>query len=627
MPPPSPRRPAGCTLHESSLRPASPPARCRLPFSEALDLWSETGSLASEARGLISESVDTATGAAGEVLQAPLRWALLGVMCMLLPLVLVLLVPLLILFSPVLLPLGLGMTIFGLFRAGLVMLLGHPSSRLARSLHGNRRQALSEARKVDEPHALHFGADGAIDAPVIQQVIRPKEGTLRELNKLAATRAGQAMKQVTALVRSSVARAKRDISGEVEAHLHALQFELQSWAAANPNLKPYCHGQIGWLLRQEARESGMRSASAMSLARTEIEPDSGYEDQIDEKLVCELPDLSHTKPVNELSLQQESIKLHAIGTQSRPRRRSVTNSTHGGKVKWGVKQRPELDASGAFQYLISTLPPSGEMLTAASLNALPLPQGVTWSRLGFILVPGLLTKWYPLYMKHLVADMKRLGLRCHFSRIDTDQPVRVNAARLRHEVLEMAQEGRRVMLLGHSKGAVDATAAISLFPELCDFIAGVVSLQGPHGGSAIAHDLSNTELQKTVVLGALEKLLRACKHAIRDLSFESRQEFLHHHPYPLERVPTLCVATCERRRTSLLKPLIDYAAVRYGAACDGLVCQDDAILPRCRRVIIDNMDHFGPAWSSFPATDSYDPTRLWLTCVSLALVDKGRKAY
>jgi hypothetical protein len=26
-----------------------------------------------------------------------------------------------------------------------------------------------------------------------------------------------------------------------------------------------------------------------------------------------------------------------------------------------------------------------------------------------------------------------------------------------------------------------------------------------------------------------------------------------------------------------------------------------------------------PAWGSFPATDRYDPTRLWLTCVSLAL--------
>lgn len=175
------------------------------------------------------------------------------------------------------------------------------------------------------------------------------------------------------------------------------------------------------------------------------------------------------------------------------------------------------------------------------------------------------------------------------------------------------------MLLGHSKGAVDVAAALALFPELCDFVSGVVSLQGPHGGSAIAHDLANTQVQKTVVLGALEKLLRGCKHAVLDLSFEARRDFLRHHPYPLDKVPTLCVATCDKRASSLLKPLIEYVTLRYGEVCDGLVCTSDAILPHSRRIILEDMDHFGPAWPSFPATDRYDPTRLWLVCVSIAL--------
>ena len=89
-------------------------------------------------------------------------------------------------------------------------------------------------------------------------------------------------------------------------------------------------------------------------------------------------------------------------------------------------------------------------------------------------------------------------------------------------------------------------------------------MQGPHGGSAIAHDLSNTNVQKTVVLGALEKLLRGCRHAVLDLSFEARQEFLSHHPYPLASIPTLCVATADEKQSSLLRPLIEYVAVRYG---------------------------------------------------------------
>ena len=60
-------------------------------------------------------------------------------------------------------------------------------------------------------------------------------------------------------------------------------------------------------------------------------------------------------------------------------------------------------------------------------------------------------------------------------------------------------------------------------------------------------------------------------------------------------------------------------ALRYGEWSDGCVCQVDATLPGCRAVFLDDMDHFGPAWRSMPATDVWDPTRLWLACVSVAI--------
>ncbi len=206
----------------------------------------------------------------------------------------------------------------------------------------------------------------------------------------------------------------------------------------------------------------------------------------------------------------------------------------------------------------------------------------------------------------------------------------MNAARLRHEILELAQgsstrpgEGEhQVILLGHSKGAVDAAAALSLFPELHSAVGALVSLQGPHGGSAIAHDLANTSLQKSLALGALERLLRGCRHAVLDLSFSARQEFYERHEYPRHAIPTLCVATCDQRPCSLLRPTIEYIALRYGEWSDGCVCQADAILAACPYVLVDDMDHFGPAWPSFPATDQYDPTRLWLVSTSLALTAK-----
>eukprot|EP00965_Chrysotila_dentata_P171245 5651144-Pleurochrysis_carterae.AAC.3 len=109
------------------------------------------------------------------------------------------------------------------------------------------------------------------------------------------------------------------------------------------------------------------------------------------------------------------------------------------------------------------------------------------------------------------------------------------------------------------------------------------------------------------------------KTAVRRVS----QDFIKRHPYPLDRVPALCVASCDRRPNSLLKPVIDFLALRYGEWSDGCVCQVDAVLPECARVFINDMDHFGPAWPSFPATDKYDPTRLWLVCTALALSESA----
>lgn len=50
--------------------------------------------------------------------------------------------------------------------------------------------------------------------------------------------------------------------------------------------------------------------------------------------------------------------------------------------------------------------------------------------------------------------------------------------------------GKRVMLLGHSKGGVDAAAALSIYSqELRDKVAGLALVQSPYGGTPIASDI------------------------------------------------------------------------------------------------------------------------------------------
>lgn len=49
---------------------------------------------------------------------------------------------------------------------------------------------------------------------------------------------------------------------------------------------------------------------------------------------------------------------------------------------------------------------------------------------------------------------------------------------------------KRVMLLGHSKGGVDAAAALSMYwSDLKDKVAGLALVQSPYGGSPIVSDI------------------------------------------------------------------------------------------------------------------------------------------
>ncbi len=50
--------------------------------------------------------------------------------------------------------------------------------------------------------------------------------------------------------------------------------------------------------------------------------------------------------------------------------------------------------------------------------------------------------------------------------------------------------GKRVMLLGHSKGGVDAAAALSVYwSDLKDKVASLALVQSPYGGTPLASDI------------------------------------------------------------------------------------------------------------------------------------------
>lgn len=71
-------------------------------------------------------------------------------------------------------------------------------------------------------------------------------------------------------------------------------------------------------------------------------------------------------------------------------------------------------------------------------------------------------------------------------------------ASVEHNALELKQyieelfwgSGKRVMLLGHSKGGVDVAAALSIYwCDLKNKVAGLALVQSPYGGTPVTSDI------------------------------------------------------------------------------------------------------------------------------------------
>lgn len=66
-----------------------------------------------------------------------------------------------------------------------------------------------------------------------------------------------------------------------------------------------------------------------------------------------------------------------------------------------------------------------------------------------------------------------------------------NAKVIKEHIEELyASTGKKVVLLGHSKGGVDASAACSMYwPQLRDKVVGCILVQSPYAGTPIASDI------------------------------------------------------------------------------------------------------------------------------------------
>ncbi|KAK6162601.1 hypothetical protein DH2020_002442 [Rehmannia glutinosa] len=246
----------------------------------------------------------------------------------------------------------------------------------------------------------------------------------------------------------------------------------------------------------------------------------------------------------------------------------------------------------------------------------------------YLLVPGLFSNHGPLYFVNTKTSFSKMGLTCHIAKIHSEASVEKNAKEIKDYIEEIYWGSRKqILLLGHSKGGVDAAASLSMYwDELKDKVAGLALAQSPYGGSPIASDILRAgQLGDYVNIHAsllYLKLLLALepKELIllpRRFNDEKRKDFLRKHPLPSELLSYLStpasispavLATLSRvahaelpmfsplsaGQPTTLPVVIPLGAamaacaqllqIRYGEKSDGLVTCRDAEVPDASQV-------------------------------------------
>ncbi|MQL79109.1 hypothetical protein Taro_011522 [Colocasia esculenta] len=276
----------------------------------------------------------------------------------------------------------------------------------------------------------------------------------------------------------------------------------------------------------------------------------------------------------------------------------------------------------------------------------------------------------PMYFVNTKKFFSKMGLACHIAKIHSEASVEQNAWELKKYIEELYWgSGKRVLILGHSKGGIDAAAALSVYwSDLKDKVAGLALAQSPYGGSPVASDiLRDGQVADRETRRIMEfivcKLIKGDIRALEDLTYERRKEFIANHILPSDEVPLVSfhteasvslsvVATMSHiahaelpwlpachseanvggRRVPVVAPVAAAMAVcaghlqlRYGEKSDGVVTRRDAEVPgsvvvRLKRKLDHGWMVYATRQENHPEADACELCEALLTL----LVEVGR---
>lgn len=246
---------------------------------------------------------------------------------------------------------------------------------------------------------------------------------------------------------------------------------------------------------------------------------------------------------------------------------------------------------------------AGEMTATAPPPAIP-------ARYRLLFVPGFLASCFTSI--HTFADVAEAARAAGFAvdelRAGGRDSVAANARGLADQIARLPEDGRRLVVIAHSKGAVDILEMIVRRPDLAARIDAVVGVAGAFGGSPLADTLASAY---RVTFGAWP--FAACAPGegdpLADLEPARRRAWWSAHGHAI-RVPVYALVSVpapDRLSAMLLLPRALLAThSRYN---DGMLLAADQVAPGARLLGVIDADHVSAAIPYPPGL----PWVLWFT--------------
>ncbi len=186
--------------------------------------------------------------------------------------------------------------------------------------------------------------------------------------------------------------------------------------------------------------------------------------------------------------------------------------------------------------------------------------------------------------------LRRMGALPEVVRVPTADSVAGNAATLREALLA---EERPALVLAHSKGGLEALEAL-LDPNAAAHCAGLIALQSPFAGSAVADAVMRRWVPRRLALGAVRLLGFGTGEGVRDLTTAARATWMQEHGGAvaalLQQLPVVTAAAVLSRGDRVQWREWPWAMARRwlerrAGPNDGLVPLASALLPGARQMV------------------------------------------